>query len=63
MTETIYQGRTLRRVSILGAGESGIGTAMLCKKHGIEAFLSDHGTIADKHVVELEGAGIPYEQG
>lgn len=38
MTETIYQGRTLRRVSILGAGESGIGTAMLCKKHGIEAF-------------------------
>lgn len=63
MTETIYQGRTLRRVSILGAGESGIGTAMLCKKHGIEVFLSDHGTIADKHVAELEGAGIPYEQG
>lgn len=42
MAETIYHGKAIRRVSILGAGESGVGTAILCKKFGIEAFLSDH---------------------
>lgn len=63
MAEIIYQGKAIHQVSILGAGESGVGTAILCKKFGVEAFLSDHGTIAAKHVAELEAVGTPYEQG
>ena len=36
----------IRRVAILGAGESGVGAAILGKKLGLEVFLSEYGTIA-----------------
>ena len=35
------------KIVILGAGESGIGTAILAKKQGFEVFVSDQGAIAD----------------
>ncbi len=63
MTDTTYQGRPIRRAAILGAGESGVGAALLCKKQGIEAFLSDHGAIKPQHMAELDAASVPYEQG
>ena len=48
---------------VLGAGESGVGAALLYKSRGLTVFVSDYGTIADKYKAELEAAAIPYEEG
>lgn len=50
-------------VVVLGAGESGVGAALLCQSKGISVFVSDRGQIADKYKRELEVANIPYEEG
>ncbi len=51
------------KVAILGAGESGIGAALLARKQGMEAFVSDFGMIADHFKLELMTHGIPFEEG
>ncbi len=51
------------RVVILGAGESGIGAALLAMDKGYDVFLSDNGKIANKYLKQLEDNRIPYEQG
>lgn len=51
------------QIVILGAGESGVGAALLCLDKGISVFVSDYGTIAEKYRKELEENGIPYEEG
>lgn len=48
---------------VLGAGESGVGAARLYQHKGISVFVSDHGQIAPKYKLELDQAGIPYEEG
>ena len=48
---------------ILGAGESGTGTAILAKQKGFKVFLSDKGQIQDKYKAELEAADIEFEEG
>ncbi len=50
-----------KRVVILGAGESGVGAAMLAQKQGFEVFVSDFGTIALKHQSALKRLNIPFE--
>lgn len=55
------QGSGLHIV-ILGAGESGVGTAILAKKHGWNVFVSDYGTIADKFKFELNKRSINWEE-
>lgn len=50
-------------IVVLGAGESGVGAALLCQSRGMRVFVSDYGQIADKYKAELEAAGIPYEEG
>lgn len=52
-----------QRLVILGAGESGVGTAVLGLKQGYEVFVSDKGKIADKYARELEKHGVVYESG
>lgn len=52
-----------RRVVILGAGESGVGSAVLANSKGFEVFVSDSGKIKDKYLSMLKAAGIPYEEG
>ena len=47
---------------ILGAGESGIGAALLAKKHGHDVFVSDRGAIKEAYKRELEHNGIAYEE-
>lgn len=47
----------------MGAGESGIGTAILAKKQGWNVFVSDYGTISEKFTEELEKLGVDWEQG
>ncbi len=53
----------MKRIVILGAGESGIGSAILAQKQGFEVFVSDMGTIAANYVAELAGYKIAFEQG
>lgn len=50
-------------ISILGAGESGAGAAVLAAKKGFEVFVSDSGTISDKYRSVLSQHDIPYEEG
>lgn len=51
-----------RRIVILGAGESGTGAALLAKRQGLTAFVSDFGPIDPKYKSELEKASIPFEE-
>ncbi|GGF21247.1 UDP-N-acetylmuramoyl-L-alanine--D-glutamate ligase [Echinicola rosea] len=53
----------MKRIAILGAGESGIGAALLAKVNGYEVFVSDGGSIKDDRKSQLEEAGIDYEEG
>lgn len=53
----------MRKLVILGGGESGYGTAVLAKKQGWDVFLSDNGPIAEKYRRKLEEWQIPFEEG
>lgn len=50
------------RIVVLGAGESGVGAAMLAQKQGFDVFVSDFGAIADRYKAELEKLAIPFEE-
>jgi len=50
------------KISILGAGESGIGAALLATSKGYDVFVSDNGRIDDQYINELENSDIAYEQ-
>ena len=43
----------MKRLVILGGGESGVGTAILGLKLGYDVFVSDFGTIKDKYKAVL----------
>lgn len=51
-----------KRLIILGAGESGVGAAILAKQQGYEVFVSDGGIIKESYKKELEEHGIDYEE-
>jgi UDP-N-acetylmuramoylalanine--D-glutamate ligase len=51
------------KLVILGAGESGIGAALLGKQKGFEVFVSDGGQIKDIYKQELAVNNIPFEEG
>lgn len=50
-----------KKLVILGAGESGVGAALLGKQQGYDVWVSDRSTIADTYKKELENANISYE--
>lgn len=50
-----------KRLVILGAGESGVGTAVLGLKQGYEVFVSDKGKIAKKYEQVLTDYKVQYE--
>lgn len=50
-------------MTILGAGESGIGAALLGKAKGYNLFVSDYGSIKSEFKTELQNAGIEFEEG
>lgn len=52
-----------KNISIIGAGESGTGAALLAQKLGHNVFVSDGGKIRDKYKAELNAAGISWEEG
>ncbi len=47
---------------ILGAGESGIGAAMLAVQNGWQVFVSDMGVIKPHFLDELKECGVEFEQ-
>jgi len=51
------------KIVILGAGESGVGAALLAAKLKYQVFVSDRGTIKEAYKQELEEYHIPYEEG
>ena len=53
----------MRRIVILGAGESGSGAAILAKEKGFDVFVSDCGTISDPYRALLDQNGIVWEDG
>jgi UDP-N-acetylmuramoylalanine--D-glutamate ligase len=52
-----------KKLTVLGAGESGVGAALLARAKGWEVWVSDKGTIADQHKKTLMANDIPYEEG
>lgn len=52
----------MKRIVVLGAGESGVGSAILAQKKGFDVFVSDMSAIKDKYKKELEQYGIAYEE-
>ncbi len=53
----------MKRIVVLGAGESGAGAAVLAKAKGFDTFVSDMSTINDKYKKMLDDHGIEWEEG
>jgi UDP-N-acetylmuramoylalanine--D-glutamate ligase len=51
------------KIVILGAAESGVGSAILAQQLGLEVFVSDSGKIAEKYRKELVDRNIDFEEG
>jgi UDP-N-acetylmuramoylalanine--D-glutamate ligase len=52
-----------KHIAILGAGESGVGAAILAKKMGWNVFVSDFGAIKEEFKSELTENGFEWEEG
>ncbi len=53
----------MKRLVVLGGGESGVGAAILAKDRGMDVFLSDSGALAPKYAETLRAEGIAFEEG
>jgi UDP-N-acetylmuramoylalanine--D-glutamate ligase len=52
-----------KKIVILGAGESGAGSAMLARKHGFDVFVSDNGQVKQEYREILDIHKIEWEEG
>ena len=52
----------MKRIVILGAGESGAGAAVLAKKEGFDVFVSDMSAIKDRYKKMLDDHQIAWEE-
>jgi UDP-N-acetylmuramoylalanine--D-glutamate ligase len=52
----------MKKMVILGAGESGVGAALLAKKNGYDVFVSDGGKIKNIYKQELFDNNIEFEE-
>ena len=53
----------MKKLVVLGAGESGVGTAVLGKRQGYEVFVSDAGQLKEKYKNVLTHHEIEWEEG
>jgi UDP-N-acetylmuramoylalanine--D-glutamate ligase len=53
----------MKQIAILGAGESGLGAALLAKREGYGVWVSDSGIISPERKNALQDAGIGFEEG
>ena len=54
-----FKGKSL---VVLGAGESGVGAAVLGEALGMRVLVSDNGPVPDKYRAQLLRRGIPFEE-
>jgi len=52
----------MKKLVVLGGGESGVGTAILAKEKGFQVFVSDFGAIKQQYKVELNKLAILFEE-
>jgi len=52
----------MKRIVILGAGESGTGAAILAQKEGFDVFVSDASSIKDEYKTVLDEHAIKWEE-
>lgn len=53
----------IKNIVILGAGESGVGAALLAQHKGFDVFVSDQGVLKERYRKDLNAAGIEFEEG
>lgn len=53
----------MKQITILGAGESGLGAALLARREGYGVWVSDAGSITEQRKIALQQAGISFEEG
>ncbi len=53
----------MKNIAVIGAGESGLGAALLARKMNYNVFVSDAGIIDDKIKVEFISNSISFEEG
>ena len=53
----------MKNIVILGAGESGAGSAILAQRKGFNVFVSDKGEVKQKYREMLDGDKIRWEEG
>lgn len=53
----------MKRIVVLGAGESGAGAAVLAKVKGFDTFVSDMSNISEKYKNLLKKHDISWEEG
>jgi len=53
----------VKRIVILGGGESGTGSAVLARKHGFDVFVSDKGRLKTEYRDILKKYNIRFEEG
>ncbi len=51
-----------KHIVVLGAGESGVGAAILAKKEGYSVFVSDNGKIQDEYRTAMNEYDIQFEE-
>ncbi|PSR06109.1 MAG: UDP-N-acetylmuramoyl-L-alanine--D-glutamate ligase, partial [Bacteroidetes bacterium SW_10_40_5] len=52
----------VQHISIIGAGESGTGAALLAKAKGYAVFVSDAGSMQGAYKQELQEAHLSFEE-
>lgn len=52
-----------KKIVVLGAGESGVGAAILAKSKGFDIFVSDKGQVSSTYSKILNDYNIPFEEG
>jgi UDP-N-acetylmuramoylalanine--D-glutamate ligase len=60
--QQLLKSKNLSRLVIIGAGESGVGAALLAKQQGYNVFVSDGGTIKELYKIELQKNSIDFEE-
>ncbi len=53
----------IKKLVVLGGGESGVGAAILAKAKGMDVFLSDYGAIEPHYREMLDDENIEWEEG
>lgn len=53
----------MKKIVILGGGESGVGSAILAQAKGFDVFLSDSSLLKEQYKEELKQYNIPFEEG